>query len=187
VVIEVVPLPLKKRAKFFRDGADVMVTAMRRTSPTMLSPRAKMHNYLNMIVAQMPVKAADPDAWAILLDENGNLAEGLGSNIFIVRDGRLMTPRQHYVLPGVSRQMTIDLAAALNIACDEQDLDMFDAETADEMFLTSTSLCIMPVRSFNGGKMADGRTPGPITARLMAAYSKEVGCDFVRQYLDRLE
>ena len=167
VVIEVVPLP-----------------AMRRTSPTMLSPRAKMHNYLNMIVAEMPVKAADPDAWAILLDENGNLAEGLGSNIFIVRNGGLLTPREHYVLPGVSRQMTIDLAARLRIPCNEQDLDLFDAETADEMFLTSTSLCILPVRSFNGGVVADGKVPGPVTARLMAEYSKDVGCDFVRQYLD---
>jgi branched-chain amino acid aminotransferase len=187
VVIEVLPLPLKKRAKFFRDGADVMVTVMRRTSPTMLSPRAKMHNYLNMIVAQMPVKAADPDAWAILLDENGNLAEGLGSNIFIVRDGRLLTPQQHYVLPGVSRQMALDLATSLQIPSEERDLDLFDAETADEIFLTSTSLCILPVRSFNGGKVADGKIPGPVTAKLMAAYSKEVGCDFVRQYLDRLE
>ena len=186
VVIEVVPLPLKGRAKFFRDGADVMVTAMRRTSPTMLSPRAKMHNYLNMIVAEMPVKAADPDAWAILLDENGNLAEGMGSNIFIVRNGGLLTPRKNYVLPGVSRQMTIDLAAKLDIPCEEQDLDLFDAETADEMFLTSTSLCILPVRSFNGGKIADPKVPGPVTERLMAAYSKEVGCDFVQQYLDRL-
>jgi len=184
VVIEVVPLPLKQRAKYFRDGADVTVAAMRRTSPTMLSPRAKMHNYLNMIVAEMPVKAADPDAWAILLDENGNLAEGLGSNIFIVRNGGLLTPREHYVLPGVSRQTTIDLAARLNIPCTEQDLDLFDAETADEMFLTSTSLCILPVRSFNGGVVADGKVPGPVTARLMAEYSKDVGCDFVRQYLD---
>jgi branched-chain amino acid aminotransferase len=146
-----------------------------------------MHNYLNMIVAEMPVKAADPDAWAVLLDENGNLAEGMGSNIFIVRDGGLLTPRQKYVLPGVSRQMTIDMAAKLGIPCKEQDLDMFDAETADEMFLTSTSLCIMPVRAFNGGKVADGKIPGPVTARLIEAYSKEVGCDFVRQYLDRLE
>ena len=55
------------------------------------------------------------------------------------------------------------------------------------MFLTSTSMCIMPVRSFNGGKIGDGKIPGPVTARLTAAYSKEVGCDFVRQYLDRLE
>jgi branched-chain amino acid aminotransferase len=186
VVIEVLPLPLKKRAPYFRDGADVMVTSMRRTSPTMLSPRAKMHNYLNMIVAEMPVKASDPDAWALLLDENGNLAEGMGSNIFVVRDGGLLTPRQKFVLPGVSRQMTIDLAAKLGIPCEERDLDMFDAETADEIFLTSTSLCIMPVRRFNGGTVGDGKVPGPVTARLTAAYSEEVGCDFVRQYLDRL-
>jgi branched-chain amino acid aminotransferase len=187
VVIEVLPLPLRERAKHFRDGASVVVTAMRRTSPTMLSPRAKMHNYLNMIVAEMPVKAADPDAWAILLDENGNLAEGLGSNIFLVRDGGLLTPREHHVLPGVSRQMTIDLAAKLGIPCREQDLDLFDAETADEMFLTSTSLCILPVRRFNGGTVGDGSVPGTLTRRLMAAYSESVGCDFVRQYLDRLE
>ena len=187
VVIEVVPLPLKKRARHFRDGAEVIVTSMRRTSPTMLSPRAKMHNYLNMIVAEMPVKASNPDAWAVLLDENGNLAEGLGSNIFIVRDGRLLTPREHYVLPGVSRQMTMDLAAELGIACEERDLDLFDAETADEMFLTSTSLCILPVRSFNGSAVANGNVPGPITGKLMTAYSHAVGCDFVQQYLDRLE
>jgi branched-chain amino acid aminotransferase len=177
VVIEVVPLPLKKRARHFRDGAEVIVTSMRRTSPTMLSPRAKMHNYLNMIVAEMPVKASNPDAWA----------EGLGSNIFIVRDGKLFTPREHYVLPGVSRQMTMDLAADLDIPCEERDLDLFDAETADEMFLTSTSLCILPVRRFSGGVVADGKVPGPITSKLMAAYSQAVGCDFVRQYLDLLE
>ncbi len=187
VVIEVLPLPLKERAKHFRDGAEVMVTATRRTSPSMLSPRAKMHNYLNMIVAEMPVKASNPEAWAILLDENGNLAEGLGSNIFIVRDGRLLTPRDRYVLPGVSRQMTIDLAEGLGIACEQRDLDLFDAETADEMFLTSTSLCILPVRSFNGGVVADGKLPGAITGQLMAAYSKAVSCDFVQQYLERLD
>src|SRR5690348_1536005 len=187
VVIEVVPLPLKQRARHFRDGAEVMVTATRRTSPSMLSPRAKMHNYLNMIVAEMPVKASNPEAWAILLDENGNLAEGLGSNIFIVRDGRLLTPRDRYVLPGVSRQMTTDLARELGIPCEQRDLDMFDAETADEMFLTSTSLCILPVRSFNGGVVADGKVPGTITGQLMAAYSKAVSCDFVQQYLDRLD
>ena len=137
------------------------MTATRRTSPTMLSPRAKMHNYLNMIVAEMPVKALHPDAWAILLDENGNLAEGLGSNIFIVRDGALRTPRQNYVLPGVSRQMTMDLARQLNIPCEETDIDQFDAETADEMFLTSTSLCILPVRSFNGADGGKWQNPGP--------------------------
>ena len=102
VVIEVLPLPLAKRAKLYRDGAEVITTTMRRIAPSMLSPRAKTHNYLNMIMAEKPVKALNPDAWAMLLDENGNLAEGLGSNIFIVREGELFTPSERYVLPGVS-------------------------------------------------------------------------------------
>lgn len=186
VVVEVLPLPLKERARHFRDGADVVVPPVRRTAPDMLSPRAKTHNYLNMIVAEQPVKSANPNAWAVLLDVNGNLAEGLGSNIFVVRDGRLQTPREKYVLPGVSRQMTMDLAARLGIASEERDIDLFDAANADEIFLTSTSLCILPVRTFNGQKVGDGNVPGPITQRLTEAYIAAVGCDFVKQYLDRL-
>ena len=53
----------------------------------------------------------DPEAWAVLLDVNGNLCEGMGSNIFTVRDGEILTPREKFVLPGVSRQTVIDLAA----------------------------------------------------------------------------
>jgi len=188
LVIDCTPLPLAERAAMFRDGAEVMTTTVRRTAPSMLSPRAKMNNYLNMIVASQPIKAANSDAWALLLDENGNLAEGVGSNIFIVEDGRLRTPRERYVLPGVSRQMTMDLAAKLGIPCAESDIDLFDAANADEMFITSTSLCILPVRSFNGENV--GATAwmgaGPVTQRLIDAYAAEVGCDFVRQYLDRL-
>ena len=186
VVIECQPLPFKARARMFRDGLDVWTPPNRRIAPDMLSPRAKSHNYLNMIVAEQSVKAHDKDGWALLLDVNGNLAEGMGSNIFIVNDGGLRTPRDKFVLPGVSRQMTIDLAAKLGIACEEKDIDLFDAANADEMFLTSTSLCIGPVRSFNGAPVADGKAPGPVTKRLMDAYIAEVGCDFVKQYLDRL-
>jgi branched-chain amino acid aminotransferase len=129
------------------------------------------------------VKALNPDAWALLLDENGNLAEGMGSNIFIVREGALFTPSERYVLPGVSRQMTMDMAKRIGVACTQGDIDMFDAANAEEMFLTSTSLCILPVKNFNGAQVGDGKTPGPITKRLIDAYSKDVGCDFVAQYL----
>jgi len=151
-----------------------------------LSPRAKTHNYLNTIMADLEVKAENPKAWSVLLDENGNLAEGIGSNIFLVQAGRLYTPREHYVLPGVSRQTVIDLARDLGIAFEEKDLDMFDAANADEIFLTSTSLCLCPVRSVNGQAVGTGRVPGPITKRLTEAYSRFVGCDFVAQYLAKL-
>jgi branched-chain amino acid aminotransferase len=165
----------------------VITPSLRRTPPDSLSPRAKMHQYLNLVLADREVKAQNPAAWAVLLDVNGNLAEGQGSNIFLVRDGGLLTPEERYVLPGVSRQAVIDLAGQLGIRCKEQDLDLYDAYTADECFLTSTSLCICGVRSLNGRTFAAGKVPGPITRRLTDAYKELVGCDFVAQYLQRLE
>jgi len=187
VIVDCVPLPLRERAKHFCDGIDVVTPSLRRTPPDSLSPRAKMHQYLNLVLADREVKAQNPDAWAVLLDVNGNLAEGHGSNIFLVRDGRLTTPRERFVLPGVSRQATIDLARQLGIPFAEQDLDLYDAYTADECFLTSTSLCICGVRSLNGRIFGAGQVPGPITQRLTDAYKEMVGCDFVAQYLARLD
>jgi len=187
VIVECVPLPLRERAKHFRDGIDVVTPSLRRTPPDALSPRAKMHQYINLVLADREVKAQNPDAWAVLLDVNGNLAEGQGSNIFLVRDGALTTPRERYVLPGVSRQATIDLARQLQIPFEEKDLDLYDAYTADECFLTSTSLCICGVRSLNGRTFGAGRMPGPVTQRLIDAYKAMVGCDFVAQYLARLD
>ena len=186
VIVECIPLPLKARARLFRDGIDIVVPATRRVAPDMLSPRAKTHNYLNLITADLEAKAHDKEAWSVLLDAEGHLAEGIGSNIFLVRDGGLLTPRERYVLPGVSRQAVIDLAGPLGIPVAEQDIDLYDAYTADECFLTSTSLCICGVRSLNGRTFMAGKVPGPVTARLSEAYKEMVGCDFVAQYLQRL-
>jgi branched-chain amino acid aminotransferase len=187
VIVDCVPLPLRERAKHFRDGIDVVTPSLRRTPPDSLSPRAKMHQYLNLVLADREVKAQNSEAWAVLLDVNGNLAEGQGSNIFLVRDGGLTTPRDRFVLPGISRQATIDLARERHIPFEEKDIDLFDAYTADECFLTSTSLCICGVRSLNGRGFGAGRVPGPVTQRLIDAYREMVGCDFVAQYLARLD
>jgi branched-chain amino acid aminotransferase len=187
VIVECVPLPLKERAKHFRDGIDVITPSLRRTPPSSLSPRAKMHQYLNLMLADREAKAQNPGAWAVLLDVNGNLSEGQGSNIFLVRDGGLLTPKENYVLPGVSRQAVIDLAHQLAIPFAERDIDLYDAYTADECFLTSTSLCICGVRSLNGRIFAAGRVPGPVTQRLTEAYKQLVDCDFVAQYFQHLD
>ena len=187
VIVECVPLPLRERAQHFRDGIEVVTPSLRRTPPDSLSPRAKMHQYLNLVLSDREVKAQNLNAWAVLLDVNGNLAEGQGSNIFLVRDGALVTPRERYVLPGVSRQTVIDLAGQLAIPSAEADLDLYDAYTADECFLTSTSLCICGVKRLNGRIFGDGTVPGPVTRRLTEAYKKLVGCDFVAQYLRCLD
>jgi branched-chain amino acid aminotransferase len=186
IVLECAPLPFAQRAKLFKDGIRVMVPSQRRVPPDALTPRAKTHNYLNLIVADQEVQSVDPEAWAVLLDINGNLAEGLGSNIFIVRGEELLTPREKFVLPGVSRQTVIDLAQKESLIVREADLDLYDAYNADEAFLTSTSLCICPITRINGATIGkEGRVWGPVTQRLADAYRDYVGHDFVGQYLKR--
>jgi branched-chain amino acid aminotransferase len=186
VVLECSPLPLVQRAKLFKEGIKVVTPSHRRVPPDSLTPRAKTHNYLNLIVANQEVQSLDPEAWAVLLDVNGNLCEGLGSNIFVVRDGELLTPSERYVLPGVSRQTVIDLARAAGMSVTECDIDLYDAYNADEVFLTSTSLCICPVTKVNGVAVGPkGQVWGPVTKRLADDYARFVDHDFVGQYLKR--
>jgi branched-chain amino acid aminotransferase len=185
VIVECVPLPLRERASLYRDGIRVMTPSIRRTPPEALSPRVKTHNYLNLIAGGLEVQAQDPGAWALLLDTAGNLAEGLGSNIFVAQKGTLYTPREQAVLSGISRETVIDLAREAGLTVVEKDIDLYDAYTADEAFLTSTSLCICPIASVNGAKIGSA-VPGPITRQLTEAYCRFVDFDFVAQYLKRL-
>ncbi|MBI2964673.1 MAG: aminotransferase class IV [Chloroflexi bacterium] len=187
VIVECMPLSLKARARLFRDGIDVVVPSTRRTPPESVSPRAKTHNYLNLVLGDLEAKAHDPEAWAILLDTRGFLAEGTGSNIFTVKDGKVHTPRSQYVLGGISRETVFELAARIDIPLVEADLDLYDAATADEAFLTSTSLCVCGVRSINGARVGSGPAPGPVTKALTDAYIELVNFDFVAQHLKRLE
>lgn len=182
IVVDCTPLPLSSRAQDFRDGIEVVVPSVRRTPPESMSPRAKMCNYINLVLGDLEAKARNPRAWAVLLDTSGNLAEGLGSNIFLVRDDALFTPRSDFVLPGISREVVIELAAKLDIECRESDISLYDAYNADEAFLTSTSLCLCPVRSINGTGPKLRNNPGPVTERLTAAFRDLVGFDFVEQY-----
>jgi branched-chain amino acid aminotransferase len=186
VVVECTPLPFKARASLYRDGISVLFPSVRRTSPDSLSPRAKTHNYLNVLMGDMEIKSQNKDAWGVLLDDNGNIAEGIGSNFFVVRDGEVLTPRARFVLPGVSRQVAVDVAGELGIKVHETDIDPYDAATADESFLTSTSLCICPVSKIAGQTVGNGKVPGPVTKRLIDGYAKRVDCDFMGQYTKHL-
>ena len=186
IVIECFPLPLQERAEYYRDGIKMITSSIRRTAPESLSPRAKMHNYINLIQAELEVQSQDSRALALLLDVNGNLCEGHGANIFLVNKGVIYTPREQFVLAGISRQVTIELADNLGYEIKETDLDVFDAYTADEIFVTSTSFCICPVSMINGLQVKSKTVPGDVTFELQTAYSKLVKMDFVKQYLDKL-
>lgn len=186
VIIECFPLPFAQRARYYRDGLQIVIPSIRRTPPESVSPRAKVHNYINLVQADLEVRAQNPEAWAILLDVNGNIAEGFGSNFFIVKDDVVITPKEQFILAGISRQTVTELAHELAIEVREADIDLFDAYTADEAFVTSTSFCICPVVSVNGSVIGNGDVPGLVTGRLQKAYSGLVGIDIVGQYLSRL-
>lgn len=184
VVIECTPLPLRARAAMFRDGIDAVVSSLRRTPPEALSPNAKTNNYMNMMLAQREVQSYAAGAWAVLLDTNGNVCEGAGCNIFIVKDGVVVTPTTEFILAGVTRGAALDLCRDKGVPVEERNLSLHEVYTSDEAFFTSTSLCICPLRSMNGQTFP--ANPGPVTKKLMDAFSEMVGMDYVAQYLDHL-
>ena len=104
----------------------------------------------------------------------------------IVKDGRISTPQGRYVLEGISRQTVIELARQEGFEVVERDIDLYDAYTADEVFLTSTSLCLCPVSKVNHAEIGGGKVPGPVVQRITKAYSEYVGLDIAAQYLKRL-
>jgi branched-chain amino acid aminotransferase len=96
----------------------------------------------------------------------------------------VLTPFERYVLAGLSRQTVIEIAGALEIPLREADIDLYDAYVAEEAFITSTSWCLVPVRSINARPVGSGKCPGPITERLIEGYKSRLGgFDYVAQYL----
>ena len=182
VIIDCIPLPLRSRAGYFRDGIHAVVPARRRIPPDALSPNAKTNNYLNMMLAQREVNALQQGAWALMCDQTGNLAEGAGCNFFVIKDGTVLTPTTEFVLAGVSRAVVIELCAKLGIPLRETAVSVQAAMTAQEAFFTSTSLCVCPVASLNTAAYP-GTLPGPITGQIIEAFADYVEFDFVGQYL----
>ncbi|MBE1284944.1 MAG: hypothetical protein GJ676_16655 [Rhodobacteraceae bacterium] len=185
VVIDCIPIPLRARAPFFKQGIAARLTDRRRIAPQAINPNTKTNNYLNMILAQKEISASFPGAWALMPDANGNIAEGAGCNFFVVQDDVVLTPTTEFVLAGVSRQVVIDICATLGIPLREQDVPVELALAAQEAFFTSTSLCACPV-AFLDGQTYPGGVPGPVTQRIMNGFAEEVGMDFVGQYLNFL-
>jgi branched-chain amino acid aminotransferase len=113
-------------------------------------------------------------------DVQGNVAEGAGCRVFFVAGGVVYTPARDFVLAVISRREVLELCVALHITCIEGTGPDALAMTADEAFFTSTSLYICPLASLDAQTYP---VPGPVTARLMQAFSNLVGMDFAAQYL----
>ena len=186
IVIFCVPVDFASLARDFRDGAMVMTPATRRTPPQSLESRAKICNKMNHAMALWEARQVHPRCLPLMLDVDGNIGELNAANFFFVSGGKLCTSTDRNVLGGISRATAIELAKELDIPAVEGNFTPYDVAVADEAFYTTTTPSIMPVRTFNG--MPVGRRfPGPITLRLLDAWIKLVGCDFVKQALSHLQ
>lgn len=164
----------------FETGVHAYVPRQRAIPGRLLDPKVKNRSRMHYRLAWNQTRHHDAAAWAVLLDEDGYLTEGTGSNFFIVRDGVLMTPEPRNILRGITRQTIMDLAGSMGIPVREVNLEPYDLIVAQEAFFASTPFVIMPATSFNDKPVGDGAV-GPITLRLLDAFSETVGVDIVAQ------
>jgi branched-chain amino acid aminotransferase len=163
-----------------KNGITAGVVSWRKFSDMSTPPQAKMGgNYLNSIIATQEAKRNGVDE-AILLDHNGNVSEAPGENIFIVRNGQLLTPPlASSALEGITRDAIIKIGKDLDIDVVERDItrseliisdEIFLTGTSDEIFLTGTAAEITPVISMDSKKIGSGK-PGDITKKMMQEYT----------------
>ena len=151
-----------------REGIRAKVSSWRRISPAGLIPHAKASGqYLNSILAKTESAKAGYDE-AILLDESGNVCEGSGENIFIVREGRITTPgHTASILDGISRKSVIQIAADLGYEVEERDVARSELYMADEIFLVGTAAELVPVREVDDHQIGQ---PGEVTTVIQSKY-----------------
>lgn len=157
-------------------GLAIVTVPTRRINPAALSPSIKSLNYLNNIMAKM--EAAQQGALeAIMLNDQGYVAECTGDNLFIAHKGVVYTPDVATgALKGITRQVIFDVAKELGLTLLERNLTRYDVWCADECFLTGTAAELIPVVTVDGREIGTGR-PGPITGRLLSAFRARVGRD----------
>ncbi|MCK4965226.1 MAG: aminotransferase class IV [Dehalococcoidia bacterium] len=156
----------------YEDGISAAVVSTRRNSQSPLS-RIKSIGYLDNLLAHSEAVAAGADE-AILLNEQGFVAECSTSNIFLVVGGRLLTPSaESGILPGITREVVLELAQGLGITTVVGEIPLADLLGADEAFLTNSIVEVMPITEVDGRPVGRGK-PGEVTERLMSAYREQV-------------
>ena len=184
VCIWVYPLDIERYTPLLQKGIHLVISRIRSFDPDQVDPKVKHKSRMSFSMAEREIQNADPDARALLLDAEGNITEGTGFNIFVVKDGVLRTPTERNILQGISRMVTLELAEQLQIPMRQEDIQPYDLYNADEAFITSTPWGIMPVRQADFRTVGD-ELPGPMVNQLQAAWSEMVGLDIVDQFVQR--
>jgi branched-chain amino acid aminotransferase len=155
-------------------GIKVLIVWVRRDPVDATSHEVKSLNYLNSVLGKIEANTADVDE-ALCLDKNGYVSEGVGENLFIVKNGKIITPPSSAgILVGITREVVIKLAEKLGYTVIESNITPTDLFTADEAFFTGTAAEIAPIVEVNKRAIGEGK-PGPVTRRLMSEFAKLLG------------
>lgn len=178
--VHTTPSAFELWAKLYASGGKLVTPAIRQIPRSILDPRIKYRSRLHWYLADQEAQRTDPGARAVLLDEDGHLTETSSGNFFIVRGKTLLTPAPEKVLAGISQQVVRELTEELGLEYRTTDLTVYDALHADEVLVSSTPWCLLPITSLNGETIGNGQ-PGPVFQQLISAWSSRISLDIIQQ------
>jgi len=152
----------------YEKGLKAITVSVRRNPAEALPPNVKSLNYLNNILAKIEANCKGGDE-AIFFDTNGYVSEGSGDNIFVIKNGVIITPPTLNNLRGITRMVAIEIATSLGIPVQERNMGYYDLYCADEVFVTGTAAEVAPITWIDGRSIGTGK-PGPITRQCMEQF-----------------
>lgn len=159
--------------EMYEKGMPIITASQRRNKPLIVDPQVKSLNYLNNILAKIEANHAGVGE-ALMLNEDGSVAECTGDNIFIVEKGVLVTPPVHVgILNGITRQIVIQLAKENGLMVEEREFTLFNLYSAGECFLTGTAAEVIPVIEVDKRSIGK-RIPGPVTRKVLTWFREYV-------------
>ncbi len=165
--------------EFYEKGLKLITVPTRRCNPAALPPMVKSLNYLNNILAKMEALQHGYHE-AIMLNDQGYIAECTGDNLFMVHKGKLYTPPAHAgALIGITREAVREIASELGVTLVESNLTRYDVWNAEECFVTGTAAEIVPVVEIDGRQIGSGK-PGELTGRFLKVFQKKVTVEGTR-------
>ena len=167
---------------WYDTGVNAVIPSQRAIPAQLQEPKVKSRSRMFYMMANIQVAQVKGDNnWALLLDPDGFVTEGTGSNFFIVKNGKIISPEPRNILRGISMEYVMqELAPQLGLEAVFQNIEPYDVMHAEEAFFTATPFCLMPCTSINGRAIGTGKV-GEVTQDLLTQWGKNVGVDIVQQ------
>ncbi len=175
------PLPFHQWADAYQRGLSIVVSDVRQVPPNCWPPELKGRSRMHYYLADLRAANVQAGARAVLLDQQGNVGEATTANVLVYRAAEgLLSPPDEHILFGVSLGTVRELTGRLGVPFVERHLSVDELRSADEVMLTSTSMCLLPVVECDGHPIGH-HEPGPMYGRLLAAWNDLVGLDIAAQ------